>query len=570
MTLDWAHLADRQGASLESLIARWLVRKYPDAQQVTPANNGDGGIDIYRSRPEGLVVWQVKGFTAALKPGQWQQIKDSWGRFVHEYVDAGEQIASYSLVTPWTPTMKRQRDYFDLTTGRDFPCFWHGDAWLQALDAEYPEITERWLHGEAALDRQLTTKALLASSQPAVRSHDIGYLDATTIRLKAVDELANKASEHYRIDPSFRTLAKGERPGPIPGQLGIMQRWEQVAEDRWLVQSLVPRGPGAAAADPLRITLNFSPSAGTDREEAARDWLEWGIPLTEPTPVLIQQTGGPFADVEPVERLIDSAYIGQVGGTPLPTFEFELVRDDGDQQRVMPLRLVEHTRGALTNWLRWVLETDGGLLRFEVRYAADDKSDRNDTEFEFRSTLGRALEGVRSDVDFLLATTPETVTTIRTTTGPSLLVMRGILPLEGLDMISALLDHLATLQKHSNEVFTAPNFLAVNDQQFNLIGRLVDIFEGTPFESVWDRGAIPPLGDQAESVQLNGNPFQLTYAREVVVGDAHYVISHPLVHYLYSANSATGTASATEETPVWAGSDQREVYWADPDWKRAA
>jgi hypothetical protein len=126
MTLDWAHLADRQGAPLESLVARWLVRKYPDAQQVTPANHGDGGIDIYRSTPEGLVVWQVKGFTAALKPGQWQQIKDSWDRFVHEHVDTGEQIASYSLVTPWTPSMKRQREYAELTESRDFPCYWNG------------------------------------------------------------------------------------------------------------------------------------------------------------------------------------------------------------------------------------------------------------------------------------------------------------------------------------------------------------------------------------------------------------------------------------------------------------
>jgi hypothetical protein len=92
---------------------------------------------------------------------------------------------------------------------------------------------------------------------------EVGYLDATTIRLKAVDELANKASEHYRIDPSFRTLAKGERPGPVPGQLGIMQRWEQVEEDRWLVQCLVAPGWLGRSKGDWQTTSSSPTSAGS-------------------------------------------------------------------------------------------------------------------------------------------------------------------------------------------------------------------------------------------------------------------------------------------------------------------
>lgn len=107
MSLDWAYLAHIKGTPLESLIAAWLRKWHADARQVQPGNHGDGGIDIYLDTPDGLVVWQIKGFTAPLSSNQWGQVQESWKRFNEEYVDADAKVVSYSLVTPWTPTKAR-------------------------------------------------------------------------------------------------------------------------------------------------------------------------------------------------------------------------------------------------------------------------------------------------------------------------------------------------------------------------------------------------------------------------------------------------------------------------------
>ena len=78
-TYDWPLIQQRSGDSIESLVATLLRREYTDARQVNPSQ-GDGGIDILRSTPDGLEIWQVKGFTTAMTDSQFRQVKKSWDR----------------------------------------------------------------------------------------------------------------------------------------------------------------------------------------------------------------------------------------------------------------------------------------------------------------------------------------------------------------------------------------------------------------------------------------------------------------------------------------------------------
>ncbi len=102
--IDWAYLGSNGGEGIEDFTAACLRQRYPDALQTRPAQ-GDGGIDVYRDTPQGLVVWQIKKFTTPLTNSQKQQVKKSWKRFWETHVAPGKKtIALYHLATPWTPT----------------------------------------------------------------------------------------------------------------------------------------------------------------------------------------------------------------------------------------------------------------------------------------------------------------------------------------------------------------------------------------------------------------------------------------------------------------------------------
>lgn len=147
-TYDWPLIQQRSGDSIESLVATLLRREYTDARQVNPSQ-GDGGIDILRSTPDGLEIWQVKGFTTAMTDSQFRQVKKSWDRFVEEHVTPGKhRIVRYHLVTPWTPTEERIVLFDELTADASFPCQWDSDAFIAGLADRCPETMQRFVHGE--------------------------------------------------------------------------------------------------------------------------------------------------------------------------------------------------------------------------------------------------------------------------------------------------------------------------------------------------------------------------------------------------------------------------------------
>ena len=460
-----------------------------------------------------------------------------------------------------------------MTADASFDCRWDSDAWLQGLDAEYSEVTERWLHGAQALDRQIMAKAVLASSAPTA-AEDMSFVDALKSRDLAMGDLWDKASDNYLVNTGFRSYpSTRDLPLPGAGEAGVMHRYELIGPNRWYVQSVVPRGANSMTTEPLKLTLNFSQNVGTDKEQGVRDWLEWGVPITEPTPAVVQQIGGPFADPEPVERVIDRAFLGDASGTPLQGWDLELAIRNGDKngdkedEHVLPLCLIEYSMGALTGWMRSVLETPGHLIRFEVRYTGESVHERNGTDFSINEVAGQPLRPLLLDATALKNTSGTTRATIRTTTGATLVQMTGRMANKSFEQVHELIAALVLLQEHSDETFLSPDLFEITDDELRSVLALRDVYDGTPFESTWAAGTVPPLGEeQAETARLDGSSFTLKQSSGFTCGGQQYVVTRPVMHHLYSAVSETGRASADSYTRVVPGDDDRLVVWADPDW----
>jgi hypothetical protein len=96
--IDWAYVGSIGGEGIEDFVATCLRQRFPDARQTRPAS-GDQGIDVVRETPDGIVVWQVKRFTAPLTPQQKQNVQRSWNRFWVTKVEPGVPIAAYYLAT---------------------------------------------------------------------------------------------------------------------------------------------------------------------------------------------------------------------------------------------------------------------------------------------------------------------------------------------------------------------------------------------------------------------------------------------------------------------------------------
>ena len=366
-TYNWPLIQNRSGDSIESLVATLLRREYTDARRLNPSQ-GDGGIDIARSTPDGDEIWQVKGFTTAMTDGQFRQVKRSWERFVQQHVTPGRRlIVCYHLVTPWSPTEERIAKFTALTSGAAFPCQWDSDAFLAGLADRYPETMLRFTHGEGALEQFLTQKAMLACS-PVERGESLTMLEAIEVRQDALDDLRSTVSDNYRIEHGTLTSANtGEVPLPPDSDQAVHHRMTYLGDARWKYESVVPQSPDAAEIEPIKLKMEFLAKPGTPEHEAVQAWFEWGNPL-EHVRVKTKTLGGPLFDDEPSEATVS---IMARARDDRPTLYLRCTSADGESRFRLPLVVAALTVGAHTGWMRLVVDTPERALRFDLRLNLD-------------------------------------------------------------------------------------------------------------------------------------------------------------------------------------------------------
>ncbi|WP_104199032.1 hypothetical protein [Cryobacterium sp. Y29] len=537
--LDWAVLGDRGGESLEDFIAKLLRREYPDAQQMTPAQ-GDGGIDIFRRTPEGLVVWQIKKYAAPITSGQWTKIKKSWKTFWDTHVEPTgddaipEMIAAYYLVTPWTPTEERYRNFDNLTVSATFLTQWDSDAFIQGLAETYPAITEHFVHGPGGYERFVKEAVTLATA-PVERTGDISMAEAINVRQEALDALRDSINDNYYVDRGTFTASAAGPPMPRAGEVGVFFRWTYLDNNRWEYQAVVPAHAQAVELEPLSTQVTFLDPPGTEVYESVQLWKEWGIPFADARARTVQ-SGGPF-DGEVVEESWLSVML--TDDSHRSDLALRVVGTDGAVKFSIPLTGVTATSGVSTDWMRVHATTPAQVLTFELR---DDRSGENPkVAFAVGNVDGLDPADVLDEIELMTTIDPADTFFIEMMTGAQML--KG----EGLMTPTSLATHyrpvaagLVSLQASAKMNFVMPDIREMQLGQFARFESLVSIYEGEAHVGHWKEISMT-IADDATPEQIEGAKSELRALSRgeqspvaieqptISLADRSFVLARPIV-----------------------------------------
>lgn len=563
--IDWTLLASHNGESIEDFIAVLLRRKHRDALQVNPSQ-GDKGIDVYRDTPGGLVNWQVKKFTTPPSASQWRQIQKSWRRFVREQVDKGVKVASYTLVTPWTPTAERRKDFADLTAGAGFPTQWDGDSFITGLTDEFPESLARFVKGRNVLDSLVNEKALLASS-PVEKADSVTMVEAITMRQSKLNEIRDLVSDHYLIDSGTRTMAKeGEWPLPSPDDVGVMHRYTYLGNNRFAYDTVVPRTPQSVQDDPIKLQIEFQVEDGSAEASSITDWRDWGIPFTD-IPAKMSQTGGPFGDRNNDDAVL--SFKPSPSSKPHPNMRFRIVRADGTEKNSIPLRVTEVTQGVSTGWLRILAESPQGVLGMEIRLG-----DANATT----STLtldrveGKTPQGVLSEMS-VFETMDKSDVIVLAVDGAGDVVSSGKFVMsEAMKYMGRVADALLRLQPSANTQYLMPD-TGVTVGQLRELEALADLYEGNALTRTWEKVSFTARANNDELVKVveSGHVIVEVNVPLVHLGNSEYVIDRPMAQSRRSIrfeNIPEGGFVEGETYRLVPDGDNSLVIAAVTDWKQ--
>lgn len=542
-TYDWPLIQQRSGDSIESLVATLLRREYSDARQIKPSQ-GDGGIDVLRPTPDGLEVWQVKGFTTAMSDSQFRQVRHSWETFLEEHVTLGErQIARYHLVTPWTPTQERIALFDEMTAGAPFPCQWDGDAFIAGLADRHPGTMQRFAHGEAVLEQFISQKALLASS-PVERGEALTMLEAIETRQDALDAVRDTVSDNYRIEHGTRTTTSSHQvPLPPEDDLAVFHRMTYLGDARWRYESVVPRSLDSLEVEPIRVNVEFLAAAGTPEHDAVREWSKWGIPLRD-AHVRTMTVGGPFSDDQAVESTLS---IVEKRPEESPSLYLRCTTSDGGTRFRLPLTVAARTVGAQTGWLRLVVDTPERALNIELRIKTGEDIE---AKVQTGDVDGRNPEAVRAELETLLTTSEKDALALELGNGQSLMRANDVVMPTALEALHLpVSQHLTLLQAHTASMLVMPSIAEITDTELRFLSLLASIYDGNAHHWTWTQVTLHVPDDEAGVERLRKVATQalagtgtLVTAQEPTfqLGNRTYTIDHPLASTAHSIQLEPG------------------------------
>jgi hypothetical protein len=533
VAIDWTYLGSLGGEGVENFVAACLRQRYPDAIQTRPAQ-GDGGIDIYRETPAGLIVWQVKKFTAPLTPPQKQNVKKTWNRFWDSSA-SGRPVAHYYLVTPWTPT-DTAMSWFknDLTVEAGFPTQWDGAAFFNGLAADYPAIFDRFVKGPGVLDSLVTAKAVLASS-PVESDKPATMLEAIRLREDAIRDLRDMVIDEYFVNSGTISTRDGSLPLPGPNDAGVLHRYESLGEKRFRVESVVPKSDQSIEIAPIRLQVGFKVSAGSADAKKIEDWRAWGIPFKDVV-AEVRNEGGPLAAEAPSDGLV--SFVLEPAPRERPGIELRVADSDGSPAAHLLFGTVEVTRGIEGGGTRIVAEAPSKAVSLELRFGSALQPD--DTQISITPARGQNPARVRDDLTVLDSIRPDDTFEIVIEGG--LILAQGS-AFTGIPMVKELLQiaaALAELQGSSIKTFTIPDPAGVNRAQVEWLDQLVDIYRGNALTTTWSRLMLP-AGEMADHALAAKKWFSLAEQPTFKLGSDVYQVTKRFVRSYLSPRLAADT-----------------------------
>lgn len=528
-----ARVMSQMGPTIvEDFIASLVVADHSHARQVNSGGGGDGGIDIRLDENGVVTVWQVKNFASAVTNDQMRQIVDSVRTLARDVEQGHLALYEYFLVTPWTPTERRVREFAEASKALGCPATWHGAAYVRNLIASHPEIYDRAVHGDMQLDRYVNERALLAATSPGAPGTP-GLSEAIVIRQRALKELETLTAGDYAVHTSHFTLRDGTDPSEIMTRLtGVAHRAEVLPGGILEVQSAVPTGDNA---EPITIQFTVDRALVKDNEELA-DFLHWGVPPQAGMPVGVRITSGPFADQDVAQAVARMTPLT----SPARTFPLLIWTGiEGDSADAMlELAVREVSSGMLGGGRRVVADSPSGMVTVELRMGSSEVGDS--------SSVALALAGGQP-----VCQAAEELGVLKTlSVEPSALEVEGMVLAKtarvaapgALDAMRRLANSLCALSRHATEPFVMPEMTDLTEDDIREVEKYAAVAAGESLSEPWDVFEMTVRdAEQAQAFlsELSARSLVVTSTMGFALGGREYKLPYVLTKTVVGCQQPT-------------------------------
>lgn len=263
----------------ERLVTVLVHRRHPRAQRLR-ASRGDEGIDILDPiTPDAEEIYQVKSFAGALTSTRRNQIEKSFRRVVEA---RGARIRHWYLVMPMNPSPQGDEFFRELTKNAAFMCTWLGEAFLDSLASDYPEVIDYYLNnGKARLEGQLSDLSTILGLQQKMNSPEepirpAEIKDLLSGLLNAVD----KADPHFRYE--FQSAAHAPTREELLSKKGAVVNVSSWDGERSTTISVYLKYDAALEDRPIPIDFKVICIPGSSVASDLQEFLNYGLPVDLP------------------------------------------------------------------------------------------------------------------------------------------------------------------------------------------------------------------------------------------------------------------------------------------------
>lgn len=426
---------------------KMLVRQLLPAAQGIDGTGGDSGRDIRWDSPYGLVIFEVKSYSARLSPGQRGKVEASLANAV------AHRPVGWVLIMPLDPSPSEE-SWFDGLRERfsKITLEWRGRDWLDGQFAAHADL-RRYVEGS---DYDLLIRARELGHEQAALAN--GSVDLTSRVNALVHGRGRELSPYWRVDVT--------------------------TQDDETILRYSARVPDAATQDPVMFRPNFTfPANDPDAREVMRQLrqaFDYGAAAAVDSRYVerveiqaSEQTRQLFGvnEHEPGSIQIGEAVHNE--SLPLPV-TLSVTTPTGDTIHSIGITLTTRTVG-LRGMQLIGSDASGVLTVTHILDNVGENGMRPGTfNFRFREVVGRYPYALRPVMDFVLAMQPGN--RLATHMGHARLGFADITDnyLDSARPTARLIVALDELQQHFGELFPVPDGLTFRDlEEYEVARQLV-------------------------------------------------------------------------------------------------
>jgi hypothetical protein len=239
--IEWSRLAS---GTFEDMVACLLSHQNDKVRRID-GSGGDGGRDCQFEAPDGLHLYEMKGF-----PGG--RVGASQRRQVERSLKRAAQLhpAEWTLITPVDPTPAELKWFAKVAKTVPSPIDWRGKTWLNTEFAQRPFIADYYLG---------TTRDEVINLLLELGKEEAGLANGVPDAMSRVETLVKRANE---LDPHYRF---------------------KIASDGTTTSVTIhPAYPGAEVDRPITVKAQFQfdtkTEAGRAKHEEFERAFDFGIP----------------------------------------------------------------------------------------------------------------------------------------------------------------------------------------------------------------------------------------------------------------------------------------------------